>query len=88
MVQFRFQYWIFKYICLYLYQNKVTGANEIQYGCKAIQVQPERNPLEVTLRQPARREAGSWPIFFLKLFYTVETFYCLGQILYTSRECL
>ena len=62
MVQLRFfqnNIGFLKYICLYLYQNNVTGANEIQYCCKEIQVQHERNPLEVTLRQPARREAGS-----------------------------
>ena len=77
-----------QYICLYLYQNKVTGAEEIKYCFKEIQLQPVRNPRQVTLRQPARREAGSWPIFFVKLFYTVETFYCLGQILHVSKECL
>ena len=54
------QYWIsLKYLSL-LYQNKVTCANEIQYCCKEIQVQSERNPMEVTLRQLAHREAGTW----------------------------
>ena len=61
-------------MCLYVYQNKVTGANKVQYCCKDIQVQQEKNPLEVTLRQPARREAGSWPIFFFIFFLNCREF--------------
>ena len=63
-----------QHICLYFYQNKVTGAKEIKYCFKEIQLQPERNPWQVTLRQPARREAGSWPIYFFNFFLHCRDF--------------
>ena len=35
------------------------------------------------MRQPARREAGSCPIFFMNSFYMVETFNCHGELVHT-----
>ena len=61
---------------------------EIQYCVAEIQIGPGKNPGDVTLRQHARREAGSWPIFFLNFVYTIESFYCPGQIIHASTECL
>ena len=44
--------------------NRDKYITEIQYFVKEIQIGSGENPGNVTLWQRARREAGSWPIFF------------------------
>ena len=42
--------------------------------------------LPITLRQPARREARCWPIFFLTSFYTVDSSHYPGYIVCTPTN--
>ena len=48
--------------------NRDKYAKEIQYCVKEIQIGSGKNPWDVTWRQRARREAGSWPNLFLNFF--------------------
>ena len=69
-------------ICVYyIYQNqrntKLLGPNiELDGG----------QILQITLRQPARREARCCPIFFLTSFYTVDSFNYPGYIVHTPTN--
>ena len=76
-----------QHLSLYFDINRDKYIAEIQSSVQEIQMKSGGNPVDVTLRQRARREAGSWPIFLLNLFYTVASFYSLGQILHVSKEC-
>ena len=59
--------------------NRDQYIAEIQSSVREIQIGSGENPGSVTLRQHARREAGSWPIFLLNLFYTVASFTVLDR---------
>ena len=52
-----------------IYEHKKdTKINQIKYYCKEIQMWQGRNPGEITLWQPARREAGSCTNYFFTLY--------------------
>ena len=74
--------------CLILDIKIYIYTEDIQFCVDKIQIGPGGNPGDATLRQCARTEVGSWPFFYLKLFYIVESFYCPNHILHTPTECV